>query len=403
LPRPLTVFERSTFRRTWVYIMTTPILGRAVRHEWELDWDWLHVNHGSFGAAPRVVLAEQQYWRLRMEAAPSWFMHHTLPEVLQTTLEQLGTFIGADAKDIVFVENATAGCNGVLRSLRISSGDEVLVLTHCYRAVRNAVRYVTERARAQMTEAVVPFPRPKPAEVVACISAALTPRTRLAVIDHITSPSALVLPINDIVSVCHSAGVPVLVDGAHGPGQVSLDLRAIGADWYVGNCHKWLCAPKGSGFLWAAPEQQADLHPVIISHGFGKGFRAEFDWTGTGDRSPFLCVVAAIDFYRRLGGRTLMARNAALAVEATSLLCQRLDTEPGSEGSMAAAMGVVRVPVGGHASLDRVTELRDRLLSARADAPLHAINGGIWMRISAHAYNEIADYERLAEIIRAIC
>jgi isopenicillin-N epimerase len=254
-----------------------------------------------------------------------------------------------------------------------------------------------------MTEVVIPFPRPEPAEVVACTSSALTSHTRLAVIDHITSQSALVLPINDIVAVCHSAGVPVLIDGAHGPGQVQLDLRTINADWYVGNCHKWLCAPKGSGFLWAAPEQQADLHPVIISHGFGNGFRAEFDWTGTGDRSSFLSVVAAIDFHHRLGGRMLMARNVALAVEATSLLCKRLNTEPGSQGMMAAAMGVIRVPVGGRASPDRVTELRDKLLSARADAPLHAISGGIWMRISAYAYNEIADYERLAEIIRAIC
>jgi isopenicillin-N epimerase len=383
--------------------MTTPILGRAVRHEWALDWDWLHVNHGSFGAAPCFVLAEQQYWRRRMEAAPSWFMHHILPGALRTTAEQLGTYIGANAEDIVFVENATAGCNAVLRSLRPCPGDEVLVLAHGYQAVRNAVWYVTERAGARMTVAEVPFPRPEPAAVVASIGAALTPHTRVAVIDHITSPSALVLPIKDIVAVCHSAGVPVLIDGAHGPGQVPLDLRAISADWYVGNCHKWLCAPKGSGFLWAAPERQADLHPVIISHGFGKGFRAEFDWTGTGDRSAFLCVMAAIDFHRRLGDRALMARNAALAVEATSLLCERLNTESGSEGTMAAAMGVIRVPVGGPASPHRATELRDRLLSVRVDTPLHAMNGGIWMRISAHAYNEIADYERLAEIISAIC
>ena len=142
----------------------------------------------------------------------------------------------------------------------------------------------------------MPFPRPQSSAIVASIGAALTSRTRVAVIDHITSPSALILPVAEICALCRSAGVAVLVDGAHTTGQVSLDLSAIGADWYVGNCHKWLCAPKGCGFLWAAPERQKDLHPVTISHGFGKGFLAEFDWTGTTDRSAFLCVATAIDF-----------------------------------------------------------------------------------------------------------
>lgn len=382
--------------------MTTPALGRAVRDEWGLDWSWLHVNHGSFGAAPRAVLEAQQDWRRRMEAEPSRFVFRVLPESLRAAAEKLGTFLGADGKDIAFVENATVGCNAVLRSLRLDAGDEVLVLSHGYPAVRNAVRYVTGRAAARITEAAIPFPRPQSAAIIAGIGAALTPRTRIAVIDHITSPSALVLPIAEIVKLCHSAGVPALVDGAHAPGQISLDLRAIGADWYVGNCHKWLCAPKGCAFLWAAPERQADLHPVTISHGFGKGFLAEFEWTGTADRSAFLCVEAAIDFHRRLGGRALMARNIALAADAVSLLCRLLNTEPGAEDAMAAAMGVVRVPLTVPATPERAAELRERLLDRRADAPLHAIDGGIWLRISAHAYNEIEDYERLAEVIRGL-
>ena len=162
----------------------------------------------------------------------------------------------------------------------------------------------------------MPFPRPDAEAIVAAVAAALTPRTKLAVIDHITSGSALVLPLEQIVAACHAAGVPVLVDGAHGPGQVTLDLRSLGADWYVGNCHKWLCAPKGCGFLWAAPERQAGLHPVTISHGFGGGFLAEFDWTGTRDCSAWLSVDAALDFHARLGGAALRARNMALAAEA---------------------------------------------------------------------------------------
>src|SRR5215469_3047745 len=378
------------------------MLGTAVRDEWLLDWDWLHVNHGSFGAAPRVVLAARQEWQQRMEATPSWFMHHILPGALRKAAEQLGGLIGADGKDIVFVENATAGCNAVLRSLRLRPGDEILVLKHGYPAVRNAARYLADRAGASVIEVAFPFPRPHPAAIVAGIRTALTARTRLALIDHITSPSAIVLPIQDIITICHSAGVPVLIDGAHGPGQVPLDLRVIGADWYVGNCHKWLCAAKGCGFLWAFSERQTDLHPVTISHGFGKGFHAEFDCTGTGDRSAFLSLGAAIDFHNRLGGRALIDRNAALAAAATALLSERLCAEPGCEQTMMAAMSVVRIPLTGVATPERAREFRERLLSKRVDAPIHAIDGGIWMRISAYAYNELDDYERLARIVRTI-
>ena len=203
----------------------------------------------------------------------------------------------------------------MLRSLRLAPGDEIVALSHGYGAVRNTVRYVTERAGARMVEAKVPFPRPSAEAIVANLAAVLTKRTRIAVLDHITSSSALVLPLARMIEVCHAAGVPVLVDGAHAPGQVTLDLTALGADWYSGNCHKWLCAPKGSAFLHARPDRQEDLHPVTISHGLGGGFLAEFDWTGTWDPSAYLAVGDAIDFHQRLGGAALRARNAALAAE----------------------------------------------------------------------------------------
>jgi isopenicillin-N epimerase len=256
-----------------------PLLGKPVRHEWALDWDFLSVNHGSFGAAPRVVLAAQRDWQRQMEAQPGRFMRAVLPDALRHAADRLGSFIGADGSDVAFVDKATTGCNAVLRSLRLEPDDEIVVLTHGYGAVRNTVRYVAERAGARIVEAEVPFPHPQADMIVANIAGALTKRTRLAVVDHITSSSALVLPLQRIVAVCHDAGVPVLVDGAHGPAQLALDMRAIGADWYAGNCHKWLCAPKGSAFLYAASQRQQDLHPVTISHGLDKGFLAEFDWT----------------------------------------------------------------------------------------------------------------------------
>ncbi|HVC62511.1 MAG TPA: aminotransferase class V-fold PLP-dependent enzyme [Acetobacteraceae bacterium] len=384
------------------HAIAAPLLGRAVRHEWLLDPDFVSVNHGSFGATPRVVLTAQQDWQRQMEAQPGRFFGCVLPGALRHAADRLGALVGADGKDIAFVENATVGCNAVLGSLPLAADDEILVLTHGYGAVRNAVRYVTGRAGARMTEAAVPFPRPDADAIVASVAAALTSRTKLAVIDHITSGSALVLPLQRIVAACHDAGVPVLVDGAHGPGQVALDMRALGADWYVGNCHKWLCAPKGCGFLWAAPERQAGLHPVTISHGFGGGFLAEFDWTGTRDCSAWLCVDAAIDFHARLGGAALRERNVTLAAEATSLLSRRLNTESGAIGPLAGAMGLVKLPLTGAVTAGRSARMRERLLNAGTDAPTHVIGDALWLRISAHAYNEIADYERLAEIVARI-
>jgi isopenicillin-N epimerase len=382
--------------------MTPPTLGEAVRHEWPMDWSFLSVNHGSFGATPRVVLAAQQDWRRRMEAQTGRFFSRVLPGALRHAADRLGAFIGADGNDIAFVDNATTGCNGVLRGLRLRPGDEVLVLTHGYGAVRNTVRFVTERAGARMIQAEVPFPRPDADAVVANLQRALTPRTRLAVLDHVTSASALVLPVRRMIAVCRAAGVPVLVDGAHAPAQVTLDLRGLGADWYAGNCHKWLCAPKGSAFLWAAPQCQTDLHPVTISHGFGSGFLAEFDWTGTRDPSVYLCVDAAIDFWARLGGEALQARNAALAAEAAALIARRLHTETGVVGELAGAMGVVRLPLGGEATQRQAAALRERLLDAGTDAPVHVLAGGMWLRISAFAYNEMEDYERLATLVAGL-
>ena len=376
----------------------TVTLGRAVRHEWRLDPEFLTVNHGSFGATPRPVLAAQQAWRDRMEEQPSRFMRAVLPDALRHAADRLGAFLGANGTDIAFVDNATGGCNAVLRSLRLAPDDEVLVLSHGYGAVRNTVRYVTERAGARMTEAALPFPNPTADAVVAAIAAALTGRTRLAVIDHITSGSALVLPMRHIVEACHAAGVPVLVDGAHAPGQLDLDLRQIGADWYTGNCHKWLCAPKGCAFLWAAPERQADLHPTIISHGFGHGFLPEFDWTGTRDPSAWLAVTAALDFHERLGGAALRARNTALAAEASALIARRLNTDVGVTGAMAGAMGLVRLPVAAPATPELSLAVRDLLLAAGTDAPTHALDGALWLRLSAFAYNERDDFTRLAEI-----
>ena len=373
--------------------MTLPALGRAVRHEWSLDPGFLTVNHGSFGATPKVVLHEQDDWRRRLEAQPTRFMSTVLPDAIRDAAAHMAAFVNARPDDIAFVDNATSGCNAVLRSLRLLPDDEVLVLDHGYGAVRDTVRFITERVGARMTESAVPFPDVSNDGVISAVQSALTPRTRLVVIDHITSASALVLPIDLITAACHDANVPVLVDGAHGPGHIDVSLTA---DWYTGNCHKWLCAPKGSAFLWTSPSRQADTHPTVTSHGSGKGYLREFDWTGTRDPSAILSIPAALKFHNRLGGPLLRQRNIALAAEAATLVARRLNTEtiPGD-----GAMRLVRLPIDPAIG---ALNLRASLLTAGTDAPVHAIGGALWLRLSAFAYNDLDDYIRLADLVAGV-
>lgn len=383
--------------------LAPPPLGKAVRGEWLLDPDWLTVNHGSFGATPRVVLAEQDRWRTEMERQPSRFMRQVLPDALRDAADRLAAFLGGTGRDLVFVENATVGCNAVLRCLPFQPGDEILMLGHVYGAVRNTIDFVAERSGATVVEVPVPFPRPSGGELVAAVAGALTGRTRLAVLDHITSGSALVLPLERLTATCQAARVPVLVDGAHAPGQIAIDLPATGADWYVGNCHKWLMAPKGCAFLWTRPDKQDGIHPVTISHGYRQGYLAEFDWTGTRDPSASLAVPSAIDFHFRLGGAALRERNVALAAEGGSLVARRLNTDVGATAEMAGSMATVRLPPVGPATIEGAAAFRQRLLGARTDLPVFAQAGALWVRLSAQAYNELDDYERLASILAGLC
>jgi isopenicillin-N epimerase len=376
-----------------------PAFGSAARSEWALDPDFLTINHGSYGATPRIVLAAQDEWRARMEAQPTRFFARELPSAIREAAAVLARFLGAAAEDVVFVPNATTGCNAVLRSLPLAAGDEILHVSHVYNAVRNTIAYTAERAGASVTVAELPFPRPEPAAVLKSIERAITSRTRIVVMDHITSGSALVLPLEDIVKLCHAAGVPVLVDGAHGPGQVALDLPALGADWYVGNCHKWLSAPKGSGFLYARADRRADLHPVTISHGYRDGFTTEFDYTGTMDPTAYLAVPAALAFFERLGGTALMERNRRLAAEAAKMLAIGLGTEVGAVPEMAGSMGLVRLPLDLPSKRSEALKVRRALQDAGTDAPVHPQAGGLWLRLSAYAYNEMSDYQRLAQML----
>ncbi len=383
--------------------------GASLRSEFLLEDGIAFLNHGSYGATPRVVLAAQDQWRARMERQPVHFMHRVLPGALREAAGVLAAFLGVSGDDLVFVENATAGVNAVLRGATLGPGDEVLTTDHTYPAVRNVLNFVCRQSGATLVEAPVPFPLSGDDQVVASVAAALSPRTCLAVLDHVTSETATVLPIAALSALCRSRGVPVLVDGAHAPGMLDLDIAAVGADWYVGTAHKWLFAPKGCGFLWAAPARQPGLHPPVVSHGLDQGFTAEFDWVGTRDPSAWLTVGDAIAFLNglgpkgigpnKLGAAAVRAHNHDLAAEAATLLSAAWDSEAGAPAAMRGAMATLRLPLSG-TTPEAAAHLHDRLIDEHAiEVPVLARGGCLWVRISAQVYNEIEDYTRLAQAV----
>lgn len=333
-----------------------------------------------------------------MEASPTLFMQRTLPGAIRAAAEVVGRAVGADGRDIALLDNATAGINAVLGSFPFSPGDEILLYSNIYGAVLRTANHVAARTGANVTFAEFPFAEATADSLVAAWVDAITPRTALAVVDHIGSGSAIVFPLARIVASLRQAGVAVLVDGAHGPGQVPLNLGSLGADWYVGNGHKWWMGAKGAAFLWAAPTRQAELHPTIISWGYGEGFTAEFDWTGTRDWSAALVLPDAIAFHMRLGSEHLMAANAALARDAAAMLAARWGTRVHAP-ELHAAMTLVELPFTSPATPERALAVRAELIGLDCDVPVIALDGTLWTRLSTQAYNLPSDYERLGDLV----
>jgi isopenicillin-N epimerase len=314
---------------------------------WSLDPAVAFLNHGSFGACPTSVLGVQAALRLEMEREPVDFLVRRLPDRLNAARTALAEFLGADPADLVFVPNATTGVNAVLRSLVFNPGDEILATSHCYDACRKTVDFVAARTGARAIVVPLPFPVENEAQLVEPILARVSPRTRLALLDHVSSPTALVFPIARLVAELRARGVETLVDGAHAPGMVPLAFSELGAAYYTGNAHKWLCAPKGAAFLHARRDRQADLHPAVISHGYPAGFRAEFDWTGTCDPTPWLCIPESIRYIGGLvagGWPEVMATNRTLALRARELVLESFGTQPPCPDAMIGSTASIPLP-----------------------------------------------------------
>jgi len=372
--------------------------GRPMRLRFLLEPGAVFLNHGSFGATPRAVFAAAERWRRRMEANPDRFVRRVLPRALRAAAARLAGFLHAREQDLAFVENATSGVNAVLRSLEFQRGDEILATTHTYNAVRQAIREACRRTGARLVEARIVLPVCDESSLTVPLERKLGKRTRLVVLDHVSSPTGLVFPVKRLAALARARGAKVLVDGAHAPGQLALDVPSLGVDWYAGNCHKWLFAPKGCGFLWARRSAQAGIHPPVISHGYGMGFAAEFDWTGTRDFSSWLAAPDALDFLVEMNPSRVRAHNHRLAVGAAMRLAAAwgttLDGPPALHGSLIA----IRLPE----ALQRrdAVELMARFLAReRIVVAIVSVEGALWARISAQVYNVPQDYDRLRDAV----
>ncbi len=385
---------------------------------WPLDPTITFLNHGSFGSCPLAVLEHQSELRLRLERQPITFLVRDLEPLLDEARAALAAFVGAEADDLVLIPNATSGVNAVMRSLGFKPGDELLVTDHEYNACRNVANFVAERTGANVVAARMPFPLKSADEVVEAVMASVTPRTKLLLIDHVTSQTGMILPVAEIVRRLAEQGIDTLIDGAHAPGMIPLNLEDLGAAYYTGNCHKWICAPKGAAFLHVRRDRQPAIRPLVISHGANSPrtdrsrFQIEFGWMGTSDPSAGLCIPKALEYLESLvpgGWPAIMRRNRELALTGREVLSKALGIEKPCSDAMIGTLASLPIP--------------DATSSAPSKSPLyldawqdglmarHRIEVPIipWpappkrlLRISAQLYNSLPQYQSLADGVKEL-
>ncbi|MCG9889626.1 MAG: aminotransferase class V-fold PLP-dependent enzyme [Thermosynechococcaceae cyanobacterium MS004] len=397
-----------------------PTPSRSFAHHWQLDPEVVFLNHGAFGACPTTVLEAQQAFQRQLEREPLRFVMREYEPLLDHARTVLADFVGAAPANLVFVPNATTGVNSVLRSLSFSPGDELLTTNHAYNACCNALRFVAERSGAKVVVAEIPFPlaldlQTAEAQIHQAILSQVSPRTRLVMLDHVSSPTALIFPLRSLIQALAAQGIETLIDGAHAPGMLPLNLETLGATYYTGNCHKWLCAPKGAGFLYVQPERQSQIRPLTISHGANANrtdrsrFQLEFDWTGTQDYSAYLAVATAIDYLDNLlpqGWADVMTHNRLLALQAREILCNALEQPLPCPAEMVGAIAAVPLPTRfgiPEAMTSEIDPLQDWLWEIyQIEVPIVPLFNPArkLIRVSAQIYNDLEQYHYLAHALQ---
>ena len=383
---------------------TSTTFGRGMLRHWLLDPSLAYLNHGTVGAVPRVVLDAQRAVTERVEREPARFLIRELADVKQfemkgpshmrAALAPIAEFLHARLDDLAFVDNATTGCNAVLRSFEFKAGDEILVTNHGYGAVTKTAEYVASRTGARVVTVDLPYPDTTAHGIRDAIIAALGANTRMLVLDHIAAGSALVFPVTEVAAACRARGIATLIDGAHAPGMLDLDIPSLGVDYYTGNLHKWAMTPRSCAVLWTTPERQAALHPAVISWGYRAGMPAEFDLVGTRDPAPFLAAPAGLEFLRSLGIDAMRRYNHELVWRAATHFTQEWGTSLPAPESMYGSMVTVPLPTAYRPEI--AAALKSALLyEDRVETQIFGFEGRTWVRLAAQVYNEWSDFERL--------
>jgi isopenicillin-N epimerase len=380
---------------------------------WGLDEQIIFLNHGSYGATPTIVMDEQKRWQLLLEKDPVKFFEDIAPNALIESRKAIANLVNCDYDDLALIENATSGVNIILRSLKFQKGDEIIVPNHAYQACRNTIDYVAEKWGVVVKTCEIPFPIKGNQIIIENIMKCVTKNTKLALIDTVTSPTGLLMPFEELVESLESKGVNVLLDAAHGIGMLPLDIEKIGASYTTSNCHKWLCAPKGSAFLHVRKDLQNLIHPLTISHGMttplgnSTRFRHEFDWTGTRDVSAWCVLPFVIENLTKLVGMNwseIITHNRNLAIRGRKIICKKLNIVPPCPDYMISSIATIKI------SSNQVNEI-----DLYEPDPLHVklledydIQVPVWswpnpqgryIRISAQLYNYEDEYEYLANIL----
>ena len=378
-----------------------------LRAQFLLDPEVVFLNHGSFGAAPRPVFETYQRWQRRLEQQPVRFLGRDLLDHLRHARQQLAALVGVEARDLVLIPNATFGVNVIARSLDFQPGDEVLTCDHEYGACRNVWSFLEEKTGLNVVEQSLPLPLPPEEEILEKLWNGVSPRTRLIFLSQITSPTAVHLPVKAVCARAREEGILTLIDGAHAPGQVELDLAEIGAAFYTGNCHKWLLAPKGSAFLHVRPERQALIEPLVVSWGWGENcpYRSDsrllalLEWRGTRDPAAQLSIPAAIKFQEehtwgkvRIRCRRLL-REALEEIQALTGCPSLYPVDSNAYAQMAAA----ELP----ASWDPAGLQNWLYQQHQIEIPVIHWQDRWLLRPSVQGYNTREDLEKLAAALRA--
>lgn len=369
------------------------------RDDFQLDPDIVFLNNGSFGAVPRVVQQEYENLQRQMERNPVEWLQRRAPQLLAGARSRLGSFLGVEADDVVFFPNPTTAVNMVARSVRLQAGDEVLTTDHEYGAMQRTWRKLCQEAGATSVRVPIPLPVTTEADFVERVWAAVTPRTRVLFLDHLTSATALIFPVAELCRRARAAGIIAVVDGAHAPGHIPLDLSLLECDVYTGALHKWACAPKGCSFLYARAEAQAWLQPLVVSWGWESDHPSEsqfvdyHEWQGTRDLSPFLAVSAALDFCDTHEWAGVQAEGHRLALLTRSRINALTGLEPISPDSTEWIGQLASIRLPDH--VDTVA-LKERLFREhRIEVPLPVWNGQNFVRVSFAAHNTEGDSDAL--------